>query len=201
MPRSKICVYKINMFCKNCGKEQIKGAENFCGYCGEEIKTREENFSIKTKNCAFCKVKIGFDNKECPNCKRILVEKISSGQKHETHTPEFKNKRKDNIAVKFIIRIKNINYSKLILNRYVAILVGVVFLVWILSGDNTSYNSGGAKAPLPAPIQQVSENSSDSNLNLSAFDVSLNNGTVLKKNSIYFRGHGELEIKNGTSLD
>jgi hypothetical protein len=94
---------------------------------------------------------------------------------------------------------EKINWRKLLLNRYVAILLGVIFVVWISASDDASYNSGGTKAPLPAPTQQVSNN--PSNLDLSAFDVSLTNGTILKKNSIYLRGDGELQIKNGTSLD
>ena len=94
--------------------------------------------------------------------------------------------------------LKKINWRKFLFNRYVAILVGVIFIVWISSGNDTSYNSG-TKAPLPAPVQQVSNN--PSNLDLSAFDVSLTNGTILKKSSVYLGGDGELQIKNGTSLD
>lgn len=94
--------------------------------------------------------------------------------------------------------LEKINWRKFLFNRYVAILVGVIFIVWISSGNDTSYNSG-TKAPLPAPVQQVSNN--PSNLDLSAFDVSLTNGTILKKSSVYLGGDGELQIKNGTSLD
>tara|TARA_Y100000310_G_scaffold341968_1_gene443130 strand:+ start:50 stop:790 length:741 start_codon:yes stop_codon:yes gene_type:complete len=108
--------------------------------------------------------------------------------------------------------LKKINWRKLLLNRYVAILLGVIFIVWISAGDGTSYNSG-TKSPLPAPVQQDSSdrksleeifdsNPQDSNnLDLSAFDVSLANGTILKKSSVYLYGDGELQIKNGTSLD
>jgi len=188
------------MFCKNCG-QQINKEGKFCGHCGTETKTGYKDFSTKTKNCAFCKAEIDFDSKECPNCKRMLVEKISSSQKYDSHAPEFHSPAKENIIIKSIGRIKNINYPKLILNKYVAILVGVIFFVWIFSGDDGSYNNSGTKIPLPAPVQQVSENSGGSNLDLSAFDVSLNTGTVLKRNNTYLSGYGELEIKNGTDLD
>lgn len=186
------------MFCKNCG-QQINNDGKFCGYCGTEAKTRKENFSNKTKCCIFCKAEIDFDSKECPNCKRVLVEAISSSHKYESHTPKFHSPTKESSVSKFASWIKNINYSKLILNKYVAILVGVTFIVWIAVSDDSSYNSGGTKAPLPAPVQQVSDDVVE--FTPTTLAVSLANGTTLKKNTAYLYGDGKLYIKNGTSLD
>lgn len=185
------------MFCKNCGNKI--GLGKYCGFCGAEAKTKKDNFSTKTKSCAFCKAEIDFDSKECPNCKRVLIETIPSSQKHESHTPEFHSPIKKSGMAKFISWIKSVNYSKLVLNKYVAILVGVIFIVWIAASDDSSYNSGGTKAPLPAPVQQVSEDIVEFTPTTPA--VSLANGTILKKNTAYLYGDGELHIKNGTSLD
>lgn len=185
-----------NMFCENCGK-QIDGAEKFCKYCG--VKIDRADFPTKSKKCPFCKEEINFDDVECPNCKRILVEKIPVNQKTTTDIPEFNNQPKENIFSKFISFTKKINYSKLIFNKYVAILFGVIFLVWIFSGDDSSYNSGGTKAPLPPPITQTSDDVVESIPSTPA--ISLANGTILKKNNTYLRGYGELQIKNGTNFD
>jgi len=184
------------MFCKNCGR-QIDGSGKFCEYCGMEIK--EENFSVKTKKCPFCKKEVGFDQIECPGCKRVLTEKILSGKERISDTPKFYNPEKEYRASKFISLIKNINYFKLIFNKYIAILFGIIFIIWIFSGYDSSYNSGGTKAPLPPPIVQVSDDSVE--LTPITPAISLTNGTILKKNRFYLQGDGELQIKNGTSLD
>lgn len=184
------------MFCKNCGQQINKGGK-FCGHCGTE--TGYKDFSTKTKSCTFCEAEIDFDSKECLNCKRVLVEKISSNQKYESYAPEFHSPAKESSVTKFISWIKNINYSKLVLNKYVAILIGIIFIVWIAASDDTSYNSGGTKAPLPAPVQQVSDDIVEFTPTTPA--VSLANGTILKKNTVYLYGDGKMYIKNGTSLD
>ena len=186
------------MFCKNCG-QQINKEGKFCGHCGTETGAGYKDFSTKTKSCIFCKAEIDFDSKECPNCKRVLVETISSSHKYESPAPEFHSPVKEGGVTRFISWIKNINYSKLILNKYVAILVGVIFIVWIVASDDSSYNSGGTKAPLPTPIQQVSDDIIEFTPTTPA--VSLANGTILKKNTAYLYGDGKLTIKNGTSLD
>jgi hypothetical protein len=95
--------------------------------------------------------------------------------------------------------LKKINWRKLLLNRYVAILLGVIFIVWIAASDDSSYNSGGTKAPLPTPVQQASDDVVEFTPTTPA--VSLANGTILKKNTAYLYGEGKLHIKNGTSLD
>lgn len=95
--------------------------------------------------------------------------------------------------------LEKINWRKLLFNKCIAILAGVIFIVWISSGDDASNNSGGTKASLPAPIQQVSDDVVK--FTPLAPDVSLANGAILKKNNVYLQEHGELLIKNGTSLD
>jgi len=132
--------------------------------------------------CKNCGKQINEDAKFCKFCgARVVYE-----QPHFTST-------KSSLFEK-------INWRKFLLNRYVAILLGVIFVVWIsASSDDTSYNSGGTKAPLPAPIQQVSDDVVEFTPTTPA--VSLANGTVLKKNTAHLYGDGKLYIKNGTSLD
>lgn len=185
------------MFCKHCGK-QIDRFAKFCRHCGGKISVVDKT-DHAVKHCPFCRKEIRADDAECPNCKRILVEKVPATEKYVTDAQKFNNQTKENIISKIINASKKVNYSRLIFNKYVGILLGVIFVVWIFSGDNTSYNSGGTKTPLPAPIQQVSDDVVEFTPTTPA--VSLANGTILKKNTAYLYGNGKLHIKNGTSLD
>ncbi|MCK4524852.1 MAG: zinc ribbon domain-containing protein [Candidatus Andersenbacteria bacterium] len=183
-------------FCSHCGSA-IDIDANFCRHCGEKndvaVETRDTS-----KFCPFCKTKIGIDYEECPNCQRLLVEKISSNNQliHEYQKPYYY------VWSDLFRKIRNffierINYPKF--KIYSTILLGTIFVVWIFSGDEYSYNSSSTKAPLPPPIKQISNDS----VELASFSpaVSLSNGTILKKNSAYLQGDGELQIKNGTDLD
>ena len=191
------------MFCENCGK-QIDGAEKFCKYCGIKIDGIE--FSTKSKKCPFCKEQVRLNERECPNCRRILFENIETKQESTPFEEVIKDQRKESLFSKtkntffrFINFAKKPNYSKIIFNKYVAILFGVILIVWIFSGNNSSYKSGGTKAPLPPPTTQISDDIVEFTPTTPA--ISLANGTILKKNNIYLRGYGELKIKNGTNLD
>ena len=197
------------MFCENCGK-QIDGAEKFCKYCGIKIDGIE--FSTKSKKCPFCKEQVDLGERECPNCRRILFEDIgikkesTPFQENTSFEEVISNQRKEslfskikNIFFRFINLAKKPNYSKIIFNKYVAILLVVIFVVWILSGDDVSHNSGGTKVPLPVPVQQVSDDVVEFTPTTPA--VSLANGTILKKNTVYLQGNGKLYIKNGANLD
>lgn len=182
------------MFCKNCGKK-IEEIEEFCEYCGTKIT--KTNFSTnKIKFCPFCREEMDFDRNECPSCKRVLVEKISSNQKYTDNELDFNSQSKESIFSKFINFCKKINYSKFLFNKYIVIFFGVIFYVWIFSGDDSSYNSNNIKVPLPPPSTLTTEDI----ISLPA-DVSLANGTILKKSGVFLRGNGELQIKNGTELD
>ncbi|MCK5027476.1 MAG: hypothetical protein KAS07_03590 [Candidatus Pacebacteria bacterium] len=93
---------------------------------------------------------------------------------------------------------RRFDFSKLIFNKFTLIVAGVIFIVWI--SDTGSYSSSsGSKAPLPPPIVQQTQQ--ESVIDISALDVSLTNGTVLKQNDYYLSGDGTLEISNGTKLD
>jgi len=181
--------------CKKCG-QQINKTENFCGHCGAEIRTKDDALSVKTKNCPFCQAEIGFDQEECLNCKRILIEKIPLSRKSTNEiVPKFDSPTNQQNKIKT-------NYAKLIFNKYILIyylLLGAILVAWMIFKDDPSGNNGGAKAPLPPPATQISDDSVQLTPSIPA--VSLANGTTLKKNSTYFQGYGELEIKNGTSLD
>lgn len=185
------------MFCKNCSKK-IDELVNFCRHCGEK---NDEGIEARntSKFCPFCKTKIGIDYEECPNCQRLLMEKIPSNnqQIHGTQNPYHYVGSGLSRRIKKLF-VEGINYSKLL--KYSAILLGVIFVVWIFSGDESSYNSGGTKDSLPPPIKQISN---DSQLEFAPLSpaVSLSDGAILKKNSAYLQGDGELQIKNGTGLD
>lgn len=185
------------MFCTNCGKK-IPDESSFCEYCGEKIYI-EKKTDHTIKYCPFCKKEVDINDEECPNCKRILIEKISQTEEYTADLPKYNNQKKENIVSKFISLSKRINYPRLIFNKYVAILFGVILFVWILSEDGSLNNSGGTKAPLPPPITQAPNDMVEFTPTTPA--ISLTNGTILKKNNTYLQGYGELQIKNGTNLD
>lgn len=131
--------------------------------------------------CKNCDKQINEDAKFCNFCGIKIAVKESSFYKP------------------LISFFKKINYHKLVFNRYVAILVVIIFIVWASSGEDNSYNNSGTNTPLPVPIQRTPDNAVEFAPTTPA--VSLTNGTILKKNSAYLQGYGKLQIKNGTSLD
>lgn len=191
--------YRRNMYCKNCGKK-TEETSKFCRNCGEALSANEK--SLATKHCPFCKTEIGIDYSECPSCKRILAEKIPSNVNNEftTNTPGFNLQDKKSFVSKFITLIKRIKLPKFIFGQVFWILLGVILFIRLVSLRGDSSYSGGTRAPLPAPIEQVSNNDVIEQTPITPV-VSLSNGKVLKKSSVYFQGYGELQIKNGTGLD
>lgn len=191
--------YHKNMYCKNCGKK-IDSSEKFCRHCGGRV-SGEEKTDNTSRICPFCKSRINIDDNECPICHRVLVEKISSSSSHQTHEARDYHVRKGQGLFTNLRKFfrEKINLRKFFFNRYFLIIVGVIFVVWISSGDDTSYNSGGTKAPLPTPVQQVSDDVVEFTPTTPA--VSLANGTIIKKNTAYLYGEGKLYIDNGTGQD
>lgn len=177
------------MICPNC-KNEISEDDKFCGYCGIKIIARGETFSTKRKNCPFCKKEIGFGYEECPECKHLLIEKIYSSQKPVVDVPQFNNHKKKSSTAKLRNFFnKRGNYSKL--KRYSFILLFIIFVVWIFSGDEQSYNEKSS-----ARINESIE------INLPKRDYnSLPNGTIIHSLSYYLTGSGELDIDNGTDYD
>ena len=193
--KSKSSVSSNKRFCSCCGSA-IDTNANFCRYCGEKRNGMATSNTLKI--CPFCKTKISVDCEECPNCQRLLVEKISSNNQsvseHQKHHHRIGIGLFQRIIKFFIERVI---YSKLL--KHSVILLGIIFVILIFSSDEYSYDSGSTKAPLPPPIKQISNDSVEI-VPLSPA-VSLSNGTILKKNNIYLQEDGELQIKNGTDLD
>ena len=85
------------MFCENCGK-QIDEVEKFCKYCG--VKIDRAGFSTKSKKCPFCKEQVGLNERECPNCRRILFENIETKQESTPFEEVISNQRKESLFSK-----------------------------------------------------------------------------------------------------
>jgi predicted nucleic acid-binding Zn ribbon protein len=182
------------MFCTNCGKE-ISNDSKFCEYCGGKINIEKKNGDI-IRYCPFCKKEINIDDEICSYCSRVLIEKISQDRINTGSKPDdsiFNNLEKENIISKIIKFSKQINYPKFIFLAF----LGMIFLAWIFSEDNSPsvYNNENAKIPLPPPVTQISSDAVEFTPN------TLSNGTVLKKNNAYLQGYGELKIINGANLD
>ncbi len=177
------------MFCKHCGK-QIDESARFCKYCGRELTMKEKTTFGETKTCPFCNKGISFDYEECPYCKRLLIERVSSSQKRVADISQLHSNAKNSITAKLRDFFnKRGNYSKLI--KYSFILLLIIFVVWIFSGDEQSYNEKS-----PARINESIEiNSPKRDYN------SLPSGTIIHSLSYYLTGSGELKIDNGTGYD
>jgi len=181
------------MFCNNCDK-QINDEAKFCNHCGVEI-TRKEASSGK-KFCPFCKKEIDLDYENCPNCGRLLIEKLPfSTAKFSSHEEEnvYSDPKKS-----FIERI---NYSKIV--KYSLILLIILFVAWVFSGDEQSYNGESQIEESQIEESQIEESQIETNkpADIERKYNSLPNGTIINSLPYYLSGDGELEINNGTGYD
>lgn len=159
------------------------------------------------KNCPFCKNVITENNDTCPHCHRVLVERI--GTPHMPHSQtvhqETKSSTHKRQKINFSQLTKNLNWNNL--KKYIPILALVLIIFFISTQKNNNHTYTNYNQP---PISVIPENQSNQ-IDLTNTSetpkkdpkdyVSLPNGTVLSKNSYYLNGLGELQIKNGTSLD
>lgn len=86
---------------------------------------------------------------------------------------------------------KGISFRRFILNRYTAILVGIIVLLLVINENDKSYYQ--------TLTTEVGQNNQSNFTPQPA--ISLATGTVIKRNTTYLQGEGKLEIKNGTNLD
>jgi len=88
--------------------------------------------------------------------------------------------------------------------RYWFLIILVILGVWSLASDDSS--SGLDTSTLPPPVvspvtsPQPTEEAVKETVPPKEV-ISLPNGKVIKTNAKFFRGYGELEIKNGTGFD
>jgi len=180
------------MFCTSCGNK-IDKSVSFCSFCGVKNKKPSRKF----KRCPFCGEKNNIKDESCSYCSRVLIEKIKITQENLSNSVPSPKHRKELIFSKFFNRLKGVNYFKLILNKYIFLIIFIAFIIWVYSGDY-SHNVDNVNLPPPKSV----------NMNSNSFAefapppvTSLDNGTIIKKNNIYFNGDGELQIKNGSNLD
>jgi len=158
------------------------------------------------KNCPFCKNTIAESNDTCPYCHRVLVEKIRTPYKQQSQTTQRRTKTSKR-------KLPNINFNQLTKNfnwnnfkKYIPVLALVLIIFFISTQkekDHTYTNSNSTPISVLPDIENnlVGPITSKIPKKNPKDYVSLSNGTVLSKNSYYLNGLGELQIKNGTSLD
>lgn len=159
------------------------------------------------KNCPFCKKSISENQDSCPYCYRVLVERIKPKVIPAAHINKtaglgiFKSKFKN--FFKSVNR--NLTSHDRDVKKYFPEIVLVLFVAFVfIISDNNDKPVNNSK-PVPViPVNTDTVKSSEANT-VSVKDPkdynSLGNGTKLSNNPIYFKGDGELEIDNGTSLD
>lgn len=122
-----------------------------------------------SKSCPFCKKRIE-DEETCPHCHRVIIEKVSSHAQRLSDT--YQKTEKHNTSA---TEINFVNPFKKIKGKYWAILLMVIFFFVVLNKNNVTTLQEDQKIP-----------------------NTLANGTVKYSFPSYFRGLGELTIKNGT---
>ena len=167
------------------------------------------------KNCLFCKNTIIDNNDTCPNCHRVLVEKIGIPHKYQSQATQQKTKKLTgkHYKINFNQLSKNFNWNNF--KKYIPILALILIIFFIStqkekSPTYTNYNS----APISVipddqsnqkTLEEIFSNKEQSNPEIPTKNPinynSLLNGKILSQNSYYLNGLGELKIKNGTSLD
>jgi hypothetical protein len=161
------------------------------------------------KTCPFCKNIIELDSDTCPQCRRVLVERVNSNtayrstaSSHEAKTSAHKQSK--DAFKQYWKRISGPSLSDF--KKYLPIVALLLVIVLISLQEDRSVSRAALKPPVPVIPQGDAQSVelSDS----SAFQAkkpivyaSLPNGKVLSRKQAYFNGPGRLEINNGTSLD
>lgn len=159
------------------------------------------------KDCPFCKNTIAENNDTCPHCHRVLVERINSSHKRQPQTvhQEIKSSGNKHSGIDFKKLTKNFSWNNF--KKYVPILVLALLIIFISTQKDknhtyTNYN--------PAPVSVIPDNQNNQAELANTAKIpkkdpkdyaSLSNGTTLSEDSNQLNGLGELQIKNGTSLD
>ncbi|MFH1712786.1 MAG: hypothetical protein ABH896_01175 [Candidatus Jacksonbacteria bacterium] len=174
------------------------------------------------KSCPFCKKEVDSTITLCPHCTRVLRETISTNKSNyytQTNQRSTSNNEKSNDKNKFTFLKLQIGKFKKLFSRDKVYVVGhnkqnrykIFILVFIALLFFIGLYTKNARMPVPStPISVIPKNIENypiqtKDTSIQAKDpktyFSLPNGSVLSQNSYYLNGLGELQIKNGTSLD
>jgi len=173
-----------------------------------------------SKICPFCKKEVNPNDAACPHCTRVLRETISINKTgytqpvHQDTVSSKKNKSKNDFTSflksqtkklknlfsrkkTYVVGYNNRDKHKL----FILVVIALLFFIGLYVKNSK---------PIPRPISVIPKNQSNT-IEMPIIPempkkdpkdyVSLPNGTILSKNSYYLNGFGELQIKNGTSLD
>lgn len=175
------------------------------------------------KPCPFCKKEVDSTVAVCPHCTRVLRETISTNKSNyysQTNQNSASNNEKRNHKNKVasflklqFSKFKNIfsrnkvyvvGYNKK--DRYKIIILIVVAILFFIGLYTKNTRTTAPSTPISViPNNQNNQAELTNILEIPKKDprdyMSLSNGTILSKNSYYLNGLGELQIKNGTSLD
>lgn len=151
------------------------------------------------KTCPFCKNSITDDNDICPECQRVLVERIGAiKERPSPHAAQRHSTTK---------RHKNFNFKWNNFKKYVPIIVLLLVIIFLSTREDKKHEYATYSPPPVSVIPDSDDMSTASDVSqpVPAKDpktyFSLPNGTILSSKSLYLNGLGELQIKNGTSLD
>lgn len=152
------------------------------------------------KHCPFCKSSISKSYETCPNCGRVLVEKIFSSKTSSSQTKV--NQETFGYMDDFG---KYVNKFIFLFRKNILLLIILALIGWAFSSSEGNKYKGNSISIIPNNVElshQVSVTPAIQGKDPQLY-TSLETGTilggVLKKG--YFKGFGELQIDNGSEFD
>lgn len=125
--------------------------------------------------------------------KRAEYDSLRTANRYSTYQTQAQQSNDTNQKVSN--KIENWNKS-----RFIVVLIITMYVLYLFQDQSTNININENSQPIPIlPNEQT--HSPLTTTNNSKNYISLTNGTILSKNSYFLTGSGELQIKNGTTLD
>jgi|GEM_PF-1566242 len=157
------------------------------------------------KTCPFCKNFIEETQDICHHCSRILIERVGPviakniNIKNEIKRESWQKKTREYLSG---ISKKLLYFDKKIKKYFwtTVVIVGVI-LIFVYSDNNEPVYNSNPISVIPDSSSNIDEAPAKKSTKDPKSYISLNNGTILSKNSSYLNGPGKLKIDNGTNLD
>lgn len=146
---------------------------------------------------------------KCPHCGMVLIEKIYNKIRSKNHD-DLKNNTQHtkrqfslkNLYRKVLNKLKSIKLYKHNFDNYKKAFIFIsviIFVIGLLSNNKTKIID--IPTPIYQPVNTRINDTINNNDKIPQKYISLDNGTILSRNSFVLDGYGILKISNGTNHD